>query len=87
MYNVSALVIKVTVDNLSSQEVIRPRQLNQIDGCASTNNIVGVWPAQSAQPMVLLQLNHQVLCSNPGALIPVVSKLIGASSKLMLSKV
>ena len=81
-YKLSDLRVEVDVGNLSGWDLIGCRQLNQIDRSAQRNYVV--WPTRLAQSMVLLQLNHQMLCSNQGTWIPLVSKSNRASSRLML---
>ena len=80
--NLSVLRIKVIVGILSSCGLIGCQQLNEVDRCTRGNYVVR--PARFAKPIVLLQLTNQILCSNRGALIPLVAKSNGAFSRLML---
>ena len=86
--NPSDLRLEVVVGDLFSGNLIGCRQLNEVDWRPRGNYIVGVGPTRLAQLMVLLQLDHQVLFSNWGTLVPFVPKWNGTSkaSKLMPSK-
>ena len=68
--------------------MVNRRQLDQIDWGPWCDGIVGVRTSRLSQSMVLLKLDHEVLGSNWGRLVPLVSESSGTSkgSKLVSSK-
>ena len=83
-----SFLVEVVVPDLPRASLVNCRQLDQIDGGTWCDRIVDVGTSQLSQSVIFLKLDHGVLGSNWGTLVPLVPDLSGTSnaSKFVSSK-
>ena len=81
-------LVQVVVSDSPWAGLVNRRQLNHVDWWPCCDRIVGVRTSRPSQSMIFLQLNHEVLGSNRGTLVPLVpeSSHTSKASKLVSSK-
>ena len=82
--NLSNFLVEVVVPDFSRTSLVNRRQLDQVHWWPWCDRIVGVQTSQLAQSMIFLKLDHEVLGSNWGTLVPLVPELNGTSKALKL---
>ena len=81
-------LVEVVVSNLPNAGLINCRQRDQIDWGPWRDRIVGVGTSRLSQSRIFLKLDHEVVGSNWGTLVPLVPEWSGTSKALkwVLSK-
>ena len=77
--NSSNFLMEVVVPDLPRASLVDRCQLDHVDWGSWCNGIVAVRTSRLSQSMVFLELDHEVLCSNWGAPVPLVPESSGTS--------